>query len=163
MAFKKVIIIMGVSGCGKTTIGKVLAKELLIPFYDGDDFHPKENIKKMTSGIPLTDSDRFPWLEILANKIIEWSNNDGAVLACSSLKKNYRQILQTNSDLVQFVHLKANKELIINRLKKRTDHYMPVTLIDSQFEALEEPSDAITIDAGLSKNKILEIILTQIM
>lgn len=136
-----------------------MPKELQIPFYDADDFHPETNISKMTKGIPLTDEDRYPWLEILSNKITEWSNNKGAVLACSALKEEYRKILQNNSKLLQFIYLKADKQLIINRLKIRKDHFMPVSLINSQFEILEEPLNAITINSELTIKEVLDNII----
>jgi len=107
-----VIILMGVSGCGKTTVGELLAKKLSLPFFDADDFHPVENVKKMQSGMPLNDDDRKPWLDELARQIKKWNRNDGAVLACSALKEKYRQILRGNSNRedVQIVYLKGTKD-----------------------------------------------------
>lgn len=151
-------IIMGVTGCGKTTIGKLWAKARSIPFYDADDFHPKENIDKMSQGIPLDDDDRFPWLEQLGAMIIMTSNGSGAVLACSALNEHYRNYLRPDGIDVHFVYLKATKELIYRRLRERKGHYMPVELIESQFEALEEPEDALTIEASLSPDDTLAIL-----
>ncbi len=151
-------IIMGVSGCGKTTIGKLWANELRIPFYDADDFHPSENIEKMTSGQALNDDDRFPWLEQLGALIIMISRNKGGVLACSALNELYRNYLRPGGHPVHFVYLKAEKELIRERLAKRTGHFMPDVLIDSQFEVLEAPKTGITIDASLPAEEILEIL-----
>lgn len=142
-----VIIVMGVSGCGKTTVGKKLANQLNLPFYDADDFHPLANVEKMSSGKPLKDDDREPWLKILSKKIDVWNRNKGAVLACSALKLSYRQLLASKSEHVQFVHLKGDRDTLLKRLKAREAHYMPPDLLDSQFEALEEPKDAITVSA----------------
>jgi carbohydrate kinase (thermoresistant glucokinase family) len=158
-----VIILMGVSGCGKTTVGKRLANKLDLPFYDADDFHPFENIEKMKSGEPLTDADRHPWLAALSWEIEKWNQGDGAVLACSALKKNYRAILNPDiSDQVQFVYLKGSEELILNRMQQREGHYMPPELLRSQFEALEEPEKAITVSIEMSPEKIVERILKEL-
>ncbi len=151
-------IIMGVTGCGKTTIGKLWANELRIPFYDADDFHPRENVDKMASGTALTDDDRFPWLEQLGALIIMISRNKGGVLACSALNELYRNYLRPGGHPVHFVYLKADKELIHERLSKRKGHFMPDVLIDSQFDTLEEPKTGITIDAAKSTDEILEIL-----
>lgn len=95
MSSKTTYVIMGVTGCGKSTIGRLLAKRLAIPFFDGDDYHPDANVHKMSSGIPLTDEDRFPWLTILNSEISKWNSNNGAALACSALKEDYRKIIST--------------------------------------------------------------------
>lgn len=158
-----VLVIMGVSGCGKTTVGEILAKDLGLPFFDADDFHPQRNVEKMKSGRPLNDDDRYPWLTILSENILKWNKKKGAVLACSALKKTYREILQpvSHSDLL-FVYLKGTKEIILDRLNKRTGHYMPPELLDSQFAALEEPEKAITVSIDQSPNKIVEQIKTEL-
>lgn len=155
---------MGVSGCGKTTIGSLLANKIDFPFYDADDFHPKSNVEKMKSGQPLNDDDRKPWLQILSKKIEEWNNKKGAVLACSALKKKYRTLLASNPgpSEITFVYLKGSKTLIANRLQNRKDHYMPPNLLDSQFEDLEEPETAITISIDQTPKKIVSSILKQI-
>jgi carbohydrate kinase (thermoresistant glucokinase family) len=140
-----IIVLMGVSGCGKTTVGQILADKLKVPFYDADDFHPAENVEKMNKGIPLTDDDRDPWLNRLSANIMKWNKTGDAVLACSALKKKYREYLDTENAEVIFVYLQGSKELILNRMKKRKDHYMPVSLLDSQFDVLEEPKNAITV------------------
>jgi gluconokinase len=138
---------MGVSGAGKTTIGKLLGERLGWPFYDGDDFHPPANIEKMSRNIPLTDEDRLPWLNrlrALATEQIEKRPN--AIIACSALKKTYRRILAEGLDEVHFVHLKGSQSLILDRMKKRKGHYMKADLLTSQFAALEESEHIFTID-----------------
>ena len=154
---------MGVSGCGKTTVGKRLADKLDLPFYDADDFHPFENVEKMKSGEPLTDSDRHPWLASLSWEIEQWNQLDGAVLACSALKKRYRSILNPGkSDQVHFVYLKGSEELIFNRMQQREGHYMPSELLRSQFEALEEPEIAIIVSIEMSPEEIVERIVNEL-
>lgn len=156
-----VIILMGVSGCGKTTAGRLLADRLNVPFYDADDFHPPENVQKMRSGIPLNDSDRSPWLEKLSGKIEEWNRSGGAVLACSALKKSYRSTLcPSNNKGVRFVFLKGSESLILSRMKARKDHYMPPGLLRSQFEDLEEPDteNTFTVSIEMSPEEIVDSI-----
>jgi carbohydrate kinase (thermoresistant glucokinase family) len=155
------IVVMGICSCGKTLIGRMLAEKLGLPFYDADDFHSKENIKKMKSQIPLNDNDRFPWLNAMAQKMTEWEKKGGAVLACSALKESYRQILRTGPS-VQFVFLKGTKEIIRQRMKNRKDHFMPSSLIDSQLDTLEEPADAITINIAKTPQEIVNEILKKL-
>lgn len=156
-----VIIIMGVSGCGKTTVGRRVAKRTGLPFYDADDFHPIENVEKMQSGEPLNDADRHPWLAALSWEIEKWNQSDGAILACSALKKRYRELLRPDENRhVHFVYLKGSESTIFNRLKNREGHYMPPELLRSQFEALEEPEDAFVISIEKSPEQIVEEILT---
>jgi carbohydrate kinase (thermoresistant glucokinase family) len=144
-----ILIITGVSGSGKTTVGKLLAQQLNCPFYEGDDFHPVANIKKMESGHPLNDEDRMPWLESL-RQLIEKSIKERqcAVIACSALKESYRKILSDGLSEVRFVYLKASYEQIYPRLISRKGHFMPPELLKSQFETLESPKDAIVVDAS---------------
>ena len=151
---------MGVSGSGKTTIGKALASKLSWDFYDADDFHPPENITKMENGIPLTDSDRAPWLAAL-HDLIESSleRNRAGILACSALKERYRQRLLDGNEYVQLVYLKGSYELIWSRMSARKDHYMKPEMLKSQFEALEEPVDALIVDVSPSVNEIVQEIL----
>lgn len=139
-----VYVVMGVSGCGKSTIADGLAKALAIPFHDGDDFHPQSNIDKMSSGQALNDDDRQPWLDILAVNIQLWNRGDGAVLACSALKEKYRDTLSKFGD-VTYIYLKGSRELILDRMKQR-NHFMKPEMLDSQFETLEEPTTAIEVD-----------------
>lgn len=142
-----VIILIGVSGAGKTTVGRVLAEDLNWPFFDGDDFHPAANVDKMTQQIPLTDNDRQPWLEVLQAFIHErLQRHEPAILACSALKEAYRQLLLQGNEGARLIFLKGDYELILNRINKRQHEYMPVELLRSQFEALEEPDDVLQID-----------------
>lgn len=160
-----VFIVMGVSGCGKTTVGQLLAKKINIPFYDADDFHPKDNVEKMQNGLPLNDDDRKPWLTLLAKNISDWNKSGGAVLACSALKKSYRDLLKTGSDSpelskqVRFIYLKGSKELIYKRLLNRSHHYMPPDLLESQFRDLEEPHDALYVQIDQKPQKIVHDII----
>ncbi|MEE2803503.1 MAG: gluconokinase [Pseudomonadota bacterium] len=142
-----VVIVMGVSGSGKTTIGTLLAKELNCSFLDADDFHPQANVAKMVAGSPLTDEDRWPWLNILADKIrAHIAQQQSLILACSALKKCYRQALCLDDKHVQFVYLKGDYNTICERLRSRESHFMDASLLDSQFAALEEPINAIVVD-----------------
>ncbi len=156
------IITMGVSGCGKTTIGKLLADKLEIPYFDADDFHPKVNIDKMKKGIPLTDEDRYPWLSDLANKMTDWEKNGGAVLSCSALKEEYRQILMSKVPKVRWVYLSGSYDVIAERMEKRGYHYMKSNLLQSQFEALEEPNYGIKVSILATPHKIVESILSKL-
>lgn len=159
----QVWIVMGVSGSGKTTLGQMLAQELNLPFYDADNFHPQENVEKMRRGIPLRDEDRIPWLMTLAAEITEWAKAGGAVLACSALKENYRRILRhSQPEKIQFVYLKASFEEIFTRLNNRKGHYFPAELLQSQFDALEEPQDALVFDATLSPKEIVARIIRRV-
>ena len=142
----RVVVLMGVSGCGKTTIGRMLADALGWRFHDSDDDHPPANVAKMSRGEPLTDADRIPWLRILAASIRGWVlDGDRVVLACSALKQRYRDLLADGSPAVRFVYLKGSPDLIRRRMEARSDHFMPPGLLDTQFAALEEPPDALTV------------------
>jgi gluconokinase len=143
-----VIIIMGVSGSGKSTIGEQLADATGGAFFDGDDFHPPANVAKMHAGIPLDDADRLPWLQRLRQLIEEQADKPApSVIACSALKRTYRDILAPGGDpRVRFVYLQGSFELIAARLHARHGHFMPESLLRSQFDALEVPQDALTVD-----------------
>jgi gluconokinase len=153
-------IIMGVSGCGKTAVGKELAKQLGWDFYDADDFHPPASIAKMAVGIPLTDTDRAPWLASLHEMIsLSLRQNRPGVLACSALKERYRQELLEDNPDVQIIYLKGSYDLIWSRLIARPGHYMKPHMLQSQFNALEEPQNVLTVDISLSVAEIIMQIL----
>ncbi len=156
-------IIMGVAGCGKSTVGRALAAALACPFFDGDDFHPPENVEKMANGIPLTDEDRVPWLSRL-NQLLHGAAGGRAVLACSALKKNYRTQLRTGEADVQFIYLAGDYETLRARLAGREGHFMKPGMLKSQFAALEPPvgEDAFTIDADQPVAQIIHTILEQV-
>lgn len=156
---ESIFYIMGVSGSGKTTIGKLLSQELAIPFFDGDDFHSKANVQKMASGNPLTDEDRLDWLETL-NQLAIANKEHGAIIACSALKSYYRKILATDlGEKVVWVYLKGSFEEISDFLAGRKGHYMPPSLLQSQLDTLEEPDDAICISINNTPDNIVAIIL----
>lgn len=156
------ILVMGVTGSGKTTIGTLLSAGMGWPFYDADDFHSPDNVRKMASGVPLTDEDRGPWLEEL-HELISHHNKRGGngVLACSALKDAYRRILSADAD-VAVVYLKVDPELIRSRLDSRHGHYMPQRLIESQFLDLEEPKEGIIIDAARPAEQTVAAIRSQL-
>ncbi|MCP4575865.1 MAG: gluconokinase [Deltaproteobacteria bacterium] len=144
-----IIVVMGVSGCGKTTIGRCVAKTLQAPFLDADDLHSQANIIKMKKGLPLTDDDRDPWLKRVAEKMVEME--EGGVVACSALKESYRRVLLSDSSFsVLLVYLKGTRETLYRRLSQRKSHFMPPDLLNSQLKALEEPRNALTLSIELS-------------
>jgi gluconokinase len=154
-----IVIVFGVSGAGKTTIGKLLAEELGWRFSEADDFHPRANIEKMHSGHPLTDEDRWPWLERLLEQIMRsLAAKENVVLACSALKRAYRERLRVSDD-VKFVFLRGDYALIERQLRRRRGHFMNPALLQSQFADLEEPEpdeDAITIELGWTPEELVE-------
>jgi gluconokinase len=156
------VIFMGVCGCGKTLIGQNFADAVGGVFEDADHFHPKENVAKMSAGIPLTDEDRWPWYAALRARILEMRGRTPCyVLACSALKQTYRDALRDGDpacDLV-FIYLDGSRELIARRMAGRKGHYMPPSLIDSQFAILEEPADAIRISIDQTPDEILRDVL----
>ncbi|MEM8862967.1 MAG: gluconokinase [Chloroflexota bacterium] len=161
-----IIILMGVSGSGKTSIGTELASHLDGKFFDGDDFHPAENVEKMKSGIPLDDADRAPWLNIIHNHMVQ-CQNDGltAVIACSALKNSYRdQLAAGETSSAIFVYLKGSYELILSRMQARANHFFKADMLKTQFNALEEPSqnEAIIVDINQSPNEVVEAIISQL-
>ncbi len=151
-----IVVVMGVSGCGKTTIGKLLASRLGCAFLDADEFHPPENVAKMAAGTPLTDDDRKPWLQALNGKLREQQN---AVLACSALKESYRQLLSQGLAACRFVHLHGEIELIRARLAERQHRYMPASLLESQFATLEPPASALAVDIAQPPARCVEAIV----
>ena len=157
-----IYIVMGVSSAGKTLIGRKLAEKLDLAFYDGDDFHPAANVEKMESGQALNDEDRLPWLQKMRRNMLQWEQTGGAVLACSALKRSYRRILSPPDIPVKFIYLKGSRALIAGRMKDRSDHFMPESLLDSQFQALEEPVNAVTIEVDQSPERIVEEIIKNI-
>ena len=150
-----VLVFMGVSGSGKTTVGTLFAKQTGAIFFEGDEFHPPQNLEKMRRGVPLTDEDRVEWLRAL-RQIIVRSLDQGAftVIACSALKVAYRHVLQGGDARVQFVYLTGPRTLIEERLKARKNHFMPPTLLDSQLAALEAPAEALTFSCDKSPEDI---------
>ncbi len=154
-----VIFLMGVSGCGKTTVGRMLSEQTGIPFYDADDFHPQANIDKMSRGEALTDADRASWLQILADHLQVWNRKGGAILACSALKEKYRKILSQNLENHIWAVLTGSFDLILDRIRHRKDHYMGESLLQSQFDTLEIPDYGIQIDIEQAPEKIVEKII----
>lgn len=157
------IVLMGVAGCGKTSVGARLSAALGWPFFDGDDFHPQENIDKVSAGIPLTDADRQPWLERLHGLIGEHlAAGQSLIVACSALRSAYRQTLRGGLEAVRFVHLIGDFGLIQSRLEQRGDHYMKAEMLESQFAALEPPIDAITVSIDQPVEQVAAAIIGQI-
>jgi gluconokinase len=160
-----IVIVFGVSGAGKTTVGKLLAEELSWRFYEADDFHPRANIEKMRCGIPLIDEDRWPWLESLRELIKRClAAGEDAVIACSALKEKYRRYLRLNAN-VRFVFLRGDYSLIANQLRHRRGHFMNPALLRSQFADLEEPQpaeDVLTIELGPPPQELVEEIKTEL-
>lgn len=156
-------IVMGVSGCGKSTVGMRLAQRLCWQFFDADDCHPPGNVQKMRSGVPLDDADRAPWLETLNQLLadqIQAGNNP--VLACSALKKSYRNKLLSGGLKVTLIYLRGNYEEILERIESRENHFMPASLLRSQFDALEEPADAWIYEISRPVEEIVEAVVSRL-
>jgi len=157
-----IFIIMGVSGSGKSTVGKSVSKELGWKFYEGDEYHPVENVQKMKNGIPLNDEDRLPWLHSLRKIIVDTiEEQENIIISCSALKESYRNILKVNKQ-VEFIYLKGNFDLIRERMEKRTDHFFKPELLKSQFETLEEPQEAIEIDISVPAGSTIKDVVNRI-
>lgn len=158
------LVVMGVSGCGKTTVGALLAARLQVPFVDGDSLHPQSNVDKMRAGIPLTDADRAPWLDRVGATLAQ-AGDAGIVVACSALKRVYRDTILGSAPTTLFLHLSAPHDLIAKRLGARHGHFMPAALLDSQFAALEplapgEPGWV--VDARVAASAIADVIEQQL-
>ena len=154
-----IVLVMGVAGVGKTTIGQALARQLGWRFIDADDYHPPQNVAKMKAGIALEDADRWPWLAHL-NRVLKEEEN--AVLACSALKKSYRERLAQGIHPFTVVYLHGSAELIRSRMATRRHRYMPAALLESQFAALEPPADAISIDVAADASSCVAAILSRL-
>lgn len=151
---------MGVSGSGKTTLGKALAQKLGWDFLDADEFHPPENVAKMTAGIPLDDSDRASWLASLHKQLLSiLEAGQHPILACSALKEKYRAQLLEGLDRIAVIYLKGSYDLILSRMSTRDDHYMKPEMLRSQFDALEEPKDALVLDIEMSLEDMINTII----
>ncbi|MFI2742827.1 gluconokinase [Zhouia sp. PK063] len=159
-----IYFVIGVSGSGKTTIGKLLAKELQIPYFEADDYHSKANKEKMSKGIPLNDDDRKGWLQALHNEAKhQIAQQKSGVISCSALKQKYRDVLQKDIELqVKWIYLKGDYDVIYKRVSQRTNHYMPASLLKSQFETLEEPQDAITVNVNYSIHHTMDEIMEKL-
>jgi len=158
-----IIYIMGVSGSGKTTIGKKLSERIALPFFDADDFHNTGNKEKMKAGIPLTDDDRAGWLTTLNQLAKEQMRKKGAIIACSALKEKYRKVLSDEITVaVYWIFLEGSYELLLERMQSRKEHFMPTDLLASQLRDLEIPEQCIVIEISNSPGKIVETILSRI-
>jgi gluconokinase len=152
-----IVVVMGVSGCGKSTVGRMIAERLGCAFRDGDEFHSDANRAKMHAGIPLNDDDRKPWLEAIRAYMDEMtSGSRSLVVACSALKQRYRDVLRGPAGNAEFVYLKGDFELLHGRLSARKDHFFNPALLRSQFDALEEPTDAIVVDIALPPETLVQ-------
>lgn len=157
----KSIILMGVSGSGKSTIGAAVAREIKAKFIDGDDLHPRANIQKMASGQPLNDDDRAPWLQRLNDAAYSLNHkNESGIIVCSALKRRYRDLLRKDNDNMVFIYLKGSFEVILARLQARSGHFMPTDLLKSQFDALEEPGadekDVVCVDIDTDVESVVD-------
>jgi carbohydrate kinase (thermoresistant glucokinase family) len=154
---------MGVSGSGKTTVGKKLSEKIKMPFFDGDDFHSAANKEKMHAGIPLNDNDRAEWLKKINELAKKQSKKNGAIIGCSALKEKYRIVLSGGVTVpLHWIFLQGTFELIEQRMEKRKDHFMPAELLRSQFNTLEIPEDAVVIDISKAPDEIVEMIIESI-
>ena len=158
---KNILFVIGVSGTGKSTIGRLLATKLKLPFFDGDDYHSEANIKKMSNKIPLTDEDRYEWLVTLNGMAVN-NQETGAVIVCSALKESYRKILEHKvEEKVVWISLESTFELLLERLQKRKGHFMPAELLRSQLDTFEPPAKALKISIEPSPQEIVDLILRE--
>lgn len=158
-----IVVMMGICGSGKTTIGRVLAERLGVPFVEGDDYHTRENVAKMAAGHPLTDADRWPWLHRLGEAMGQWAEKgQDTVVSCSALRRDYRALLTAAAPDVRFVFLEGAVELVRRRMAERRDHFMPVGLITSQIATLEDPRgepNVVTVDIDGTPDQIVDRIV----
>jgi carbohydrate kinase (thermoresistant glucokinase family) len=158
-----ILLIMGVSSSGKTTIGELLSKHFSWPFFDSDGFHPEANVEKMRRGVPLTDEDRVPWLHAVRERIdAQVEANQSAIFACSALKSWYREILIDGVPGLKLIHLVGSRDEIRQRAEQRVHQYMPASLVDSQFETLEHPQNAISVSVSGEVSDTLKAILSKL-
>ena len=161
-----IVVVMGVAGAGKSTVGQALAAALGAEFVEGDSYHPAANVEKMRAGAALCDADRWPWLNLLARALADWQGQGrDVVLACSALKEAYRAVLAAHRGGIHFVHLEGSEELIRARLDARSRHYMPATLLASQFASLEPPAAgefAFGVDTSATPGEIVKEILARL-
>lgn len=158
-----VYYVMGVSGCGKTTLGRAIANALGIPFFDADDFHPLSNVQKMKQGIPLTDADRAGWLQAIHAFVRAKLTDNSLVFACSALKEMYRKVLVADMEAQShWIVLQGNRDVLLARMQQRTDHFMPASLLDSQLKTLEMPAYGLHLSVDDSLESQLEISLSHI-
>ncbi len=160
------VVVMGVSGCGKSAVGRALASHLGATFLDADDFHPPANVERMRAGIALTDADRTPWLDALAARLAQAAvANEPVVLACSALKRSYRDALRRGAPALTLVHLTGSAALLAERIAARTGHYMPATLLPSQLATLEPPAadeHPITLDVSATTDDLVAAIMERL-
>ncbi len=157
------VVVMGVSGSGKSTIGRGIAERLNLPFYEGDDYHPDKNIEKMSKGIPLNDFDRRPWLKRINSLLQDSEHKYGAVFTCSALKQSYRDLLGTSVEKINWIFLHGSERTLRKRMLNRNDHFMGANMLESQLSILEEPSNAIKVDILKDPNAIINNILRQLL
>jgi gluconokinase len=158
------VVVMGVSGCGKSTVGRALASALGVPFIEGDELHPPRNVALMASGTPLTDDDRRDWLHAVAAALSRAADT-GAVAACSALKRSYRDILRGGAPGLRFVHLVGERAQLEERMRRRSGHYMPASLLQSQLDILEPPTPdeaAITLDLDATPDEVVQAVRRQL-
>ena len=166
MGFNTIFVVMGVSGSGKTTVAAMLARALGVGFLEGDEMHPGSNVEKMKRGTPLTDADRLPWLQAIARRIDEWrTRGEAGVVTCSALKRAYRDILIGDRPEVRLVYLRGSRDVMASHLARRSGHFMPASLLQSQIDTLEEPGpdeDPLIVDVGPPASDVADQIIRRL-